>query len=103
MIIPEVKKLTESNGVCEIPERLTYSASCELGVLGGAAEYSVIFDLVGGLIPPRSKETFTYLDPEGISGEKLARAIEMLEGRKNSVTVRAYLKLLKKISEDRNN
>jgi hypothetical protein len=74
--------------------------------LFGSAEFTPVFECVGDLIPPRSCEKVTFVDPKEQNRELLDEMIEKLGGITDSVVAEAYALLLREIrkrldSEDR--
>lgn len=65
----------------------------------GSAEYTDVFDFVGGLIPPRSAEKFTYADVDKISRDRLLECINRVGANKTSPVSEKYVYLLSKIEE----
>ncbi len=63
----------------------------------GSGEFAEVFDHIGGLIPPREKDKYTYADVEKLSKEKILECAERLEKNLNCYASKKYAALLRKI------
>jgi hypothetical protein len=65
----------------------------------GSSAYVDVFKCVGDLIPPRSNERFSYVLPEEIDREILAKMLGKLQSNSESDAIEAYAWLLQKITD----
>ena len=65
----------------------------------GTKEFTEVFDYIGSLIPPRTKNTLTYADVSTLSKAKLLECSERLQKINGYPAASAYAKLLNKIAD----
>ena len=70
-------------------------------LLFGTEELTEVFDLIGGIIPPRRANQLTYTDPATLPRERLQACIDRLETISHRPAASVYAKLLRRVMTQR--